>query len=216
MTAECHFHDASQRHSGIVHNYHTRPAERAHDRHRRRPYHALHQACRRLGRLETRGHQPAPGARRARESEGAAGAKPARRFRLPRLRLARPPPRVHVRLLRKRRQGRRRRSDQPPRRTGTVCQPHRHAAAGTVGLRARAARPPDRTDGLRRRQRPLRAHRLGRRLRPRGPPPARSARCQPGRVLYVGTRQQRSGLFVPADGAPVRHEQLPRLLQHVP
>src|SRR3546814_21174497 len=54
--------------------------------------------------------------------------QPARRLRLPGLRLARPRPHVHLRVLRELRQGRRRRSDEAPRHAGAVRQARRRRA----------------------------------------------------------------------------------------
>ena len=72
------------------------------------------------------------------------------------------------------------------------------------------------SDGARRRARPLPADRLGRRVRA-----DRRASCAPAdpdaqRVLHVGPHEQRGRVPLPAVRPHVRHEQPPRLLEHVP
>jgi len=171
---------------------------------------------RRLGSVEKREQGAAGAGHRRQGREDPAVGQPARRLRLPRLRLARPQPRVHLRVLRERRQGRRRRGHGAPRHARVLRPAHRDRAGRQERLLPGGPGPARRAHGLRPRQRQVPAHRLGRRVRAGGQAPERPARPEPGDVLHLGPRQQRGRVPVPAVRARIRHQQLPRLLQHVP
>ncbi len=198
------------------------PDEPGNPRTRVQPSPAHHSAKRqrvrrcRLGRAQERRHRAAARTRTGQGRVDAAGAEPARRLRLPGLRLARPRAHVHLRVLRERGQGRGRRDHRQARHARVLCAPHRHQPARAERLRTGEPGPPDRADGVRRRVRPLRADQLGRCLRADRKAPTRPALARHGGLLHLGARQQRGCLPLPADGAPLRHQQLPRLLEHVP
>jgi len=100
---------------------------------------ALHRAGWRLGRAEVRQHAPVAAGHPGAGRDHAAARQPARRLRLPRLRLARSRARVHLRVLRERREGRRVRGDVATRRPGFL---HEVQRRGTGALQRSLARGP--------------------------------------------------------------------------
>ena len=83
-------------------------------------------------------------------------------------------------------------------------------------LLAGAAGPTHRADVQARRRRPLRADRLGGRLHADRRAAALPAHAGRRGVLHLGPYVERGGVPLPADGAPLRHQQPARLLEHVP
>ena len=91
-----------------------------------------------------------------------------------------------------------------------------HRPAGPVGVLAGPAGQARRARPQARRQRPLRPHQLGRRVPAGRRQAARARLAGPGRVLHQRPHGQRDGVRLPAVRARLRHQQPPRLLQHVP
>ncbi len=148
---------------------------------------------------------------------GAGAAQSAAWFRLPGLRLARGTRRPQAgRVLRERRQGRRRGGDQTDRHPGVL----RTSFGGRTGRQTRvlavSAGPAHPSDGAAPRRQPLPPDQLGRVL----PADRRAPQCAglPRRsaVLHVGPHQQRGRVPLPAAGAQLRHQQPAGLLEHVP
>ncbi len=140
-------------------------------------------------------------------------------FDCPRLRLARPQPRARPSS-----SARTASRPSPPKRP-RAAHGHRAVREHTVSRTGRAESdfwprepgPPHRTPwSTTRASDTLHADRMGRRLRADRRAPERAARPEPGDLLHLGPRQQRGGLPLPAVRARVRHQQLPRLLEHVP
>ena len=145
---------------------------------------------------------------RARESEG--------RFRLPRVCLAGVGSPTHRRLLRERRQSRRRGGDEGARDARVLRALRHRAARGAVRLLARTARAADGADGEALGLEPVRADLLGRRVRP-DRRRARAARfARRGDLLHVRAHEQRGGVLLPALRPGARDEQPPRLLEPLP
>lgn len=155
--------------------------------------------------------RPAP-RRGPRHAEG----EPARRLRLPRLRLGRSRARLLLRILRERGEGRGLGGDAEARHAEVLRRPQRCRIAQLVGPRPGASGPADASDGLRRRDRPLPRDQLGRGIRRHRRGAERAGPSRPGRILHLGPRQQRGGLPLPAVRPALRHQQLPGLLEHVP
>ena len=147
-------------------------------------------------------------------------AQPGRRLRLPGLRLARPGARApaHGGVLRERREGGRRGGD--ARRRSTASSSPRtpsRSSRGRTRLLARPAGPDHRADGAARGRDPLRADQLGRRVRPDRRPPQRGSTTPDEAVFYTSGKTSNEAafayqLFVRC----LRHQQPPRLLEHVP
>ena len=145
-------------------------------------------------------------------------AQPGRRLRLPGLRLARPRPRAPARggVLRERRQGGRRGGHPAIASTGVLRPALDRGSARTHRLLARPPGPAHRADGAPQGRHPLRADRLGRRLRADRRPAAQPRLARRGDLLHLRQDLQRGGVRLSAVRPRVRHQQPPRLLQHVP
>ena len=166
----------------------------------------------------------APGAEDVAAADGGAAygahagpAQPDEGLRLPRLRLARPRPPQPLRVLRERREGRRRGGDPAPCRPRLLRRRTRSPSSArepTTGSGSRAGSPSRCTS------RPAHDHYepitwdeafrlIAERLH---------GAAHPGRrgVLHLGPHVERGGVPLPADGPPLRHEQPARLLEHVP
>ncbi len=173
-----------------------------------------------LGRRPARGDRDRPPGRRAdglaQGRPHPAAPQPARRLRLPRVRLARTAPHVARRVLRERGQGRRRGGHRSADHAGVLRRALDRVARRRDRLLARSAGPPDDADAPSAGRDALRADRLGRRDRPHRRRARHAGVAAPRRVLHVGAHEQRGRLRVPADGAGARHQQPPGLLEHVP
>ena len=167
------------------------------------------------GRAESRHDQPDQGKGRRRQLPHAAAPEPAGRLRLPGLRMARSPARVDVRILRN---GVKAVAAEA---TSKRVTPDFFAAHTVTELLEQSdfeleqhgrLTDPMVYDAQTDRYVPIAWDDafalIARHLRAL-PDPNQAA-------FYVRPRQQRSGVPVPAARAPVRHEQLPRLLEHVP
>ncbi len=161
---------------------------------------------------------PGTGARaRARaRARRAAAREPGRRLRLSGLRLARESAAPCARVLRERREGGRQRGDTEARHRRLLRALLAPGARGAGRRLARGAGAALRADVARAGRDALRADRVGRRLRADRQPPAAARVARRGGVLHLGSHQQRGRLPVAAVRARVRHEQPPRLLEHVP
>ncbi len=148
----------------------------------------------------------------------AAPAQPGRRLRLPGLRLARPGRRSPARrgVLRERRQGGRRGGDPPAAGPGVLRDPLGGGPRRAHRVLAGQAGPAHRADGAAPGRHPLHADLVGRRPRHHRRAPAPPRRPRPGDLLHVGQDLQRGRVRLPALRAGLRHQQPPRLLQHVP
>ena len=151
---------------------------------------ALQPPRRRLGRPQICGLALAQGKSARRRRAHPAGAEPAGRLRLPRLRLAGPRSRINLRILRKRRQGGSGGSHFQTRHCRFFCQEQRQRAAAAIGLRTGRTRPPDRAHGVRRRQRQIPADLVAGRIQPDVGSPEHAGRSEPGVVLYFRPHQQ--------------------------
>ena len=146
--------------------------------------------------------------------------EPGRRLRLPRLRVARARRSRPLarRVLRERRQGRRRRGDHAPRRRPTSSANGRSPSSSsspTTGSKPRGGSTQPMV--LRRGGRPLRADRLGRRVRADRRASCSALASPDEAIFYTSGRTSNEAaflyqLFVRA----VRHQQPARLLEHVP
>ena len=138
-------------------------------------------------------------------------------FDCPGLRLARPRPHPHGRVLRERRQGRRRGGHPAPGRPRLLRASTRsRTSPGStdywLGQQGRLAEPMYKPAGADHYE-PIDwegAFALDRRAAARAADPGRRG------VLHLGPHLQRGGVPLPADGAPLRHQQPARLLEHVP
>ena len=122
----------------------------------------------------------------------------------------------HRRVLRERRQSRRRGGDEGARDARVLRALRHRAARGAVRLLARTARAADGADGEALRLEPVRADLLGRRVRP-DRRRARAARlARRGDLLHVRAHEQRGGVLLPALRPGARDEQPARLLEPLP
>ena len=100
---------------------------------------------------------------------------------------------------------------------GILRRAHRQRAGRAQRLLAGGAGPADGTDALRRATRPLCADRAGTRPSPRSPRISMRWTAPNKADFYTsGRTSQRGRLPLSALRPPVRHEQFPRLLEHVP
>ena len=138
-------------------------------------------------------------------------------FRLPGLRMAGQEAHLDLPVLRERRQGRHLGGDQETCPADVFRRPHGDLAAAMERLPAGGSGPSDPPDGLQRRTGYLRGDRLGRGLCAywRSAPQPGVAAGQRG-VLHLGARVERGGFPVPDFCPGIRHQQFPRLLEHVP
>lgn len=160
-------------------------------------------------------HRPAADGRPPHRADPPQG-QPEGRLRLPRLRLARGRQTPHGRVLRERRQGRRRGGDPAPRHPRLLRRAHRRRPRHPQRLLARPAGTYHPARVPARGSRPLRGRDLGTRLRDHRRGTDRALLPRRGALLHLGPHQQRNGVPPPAPRPRVRHQQPARLLQHVP
>ena len=100
---------------------------------------------------------------------------------------------------------------------GILRRPHRHRTGAAQRLLAGGAGAAHRADALRPGDRPLRADRLGRRLRHDRRAAATRLESPDRAEFYTSGRASNEAAFLYPDfRPPLRHQQFPRLLQHVP